>query len=78
MSTEIQTVMPFNYDAMVETMIVGGRNLGVTATPKQDVITASAGQTTNGGGPTGVLIDCPARVVPVFSVLGPQVYGTRS
>lgn len=46
MGTEIQTVLPLNYDAMVEALIVGGRNRGVTATPKRDVITASAGQTT--------------------------------
>ncbi len=42
----IQNVLPFSYESLVDALITGGVNRGVTATPKRDVITASAGGTT--------------------------------
>ncbi len=46
MSNSIQRTLPFDYESLVQALITGGVNRGVTATPTRDVITASAGGTT--------------------------------
>lgn len=45
MAGDIQNVLPFSFDAMVEALIAGGNGRGVTSTPTRDVISAAAGQT---------------------------------
>lgn len=42
----LQNVLPFSYEALVQSLIAGGNNRGVSATPTRDFITASAGETT--------------------------------
>lgn len=43
----IQNVLPYSYQAIVDSLISGGNGRGVSPTPKRDVITASAGQTSH-------------------------------
>lgn len=43
---QIQQVLDFGYQNIVDVLISGGRGRGVSATPKRDVITAGPGSTT--------------------------------